>query len=81
MSAKAVIEHVPAGWIKIFKSEGMRAVVDEAGQRIAAIAGEHFEYVPSTNDKFTVAGFVYAADAEGDELEATEKALTKAVYG
>ena len=80
MGAKIRIEHNPAGWAEIFKSAGMRGLVDQAGQRIAGEAGEHCEYRPSVNDRFTVAGFVSAIDSEGDELEATEKVLTKAVH-
>jgi hypothetical protein len=79
MGARIVIEHNSAGWIEIFKSDGMKSVVDAAGERIAAEAGEHFEYTPATKNNFTVAGFV-SGDAEGDELEATDKVLTRAVH-
>ena len=80
MGAKIRIEHNGAGWIDIFKSEGMKAVVDSAGERIAAEAGDHFSYSPGTNNKFTVAGFV-SGDTEGSILEATDKVLSKAVHG
>lgn len=80
MGAKIQIEHNSAGWANIFKSDGMRELVDAAGQRIAAEAGEHFEYRQSSNDRVTVAGFVSAIDEEGDELEATDKVLTRAVH-
>lgn len=80
MGAKIRIEHNPAGWAEIFKSAGMRELVDQTGRRIAGEAGEHFAYRQSTDDNFTVAGFVSAIDSEGDELEATEKVLTKAVH-
>ena len=42
MGAKLRIEHNSAGWAEVFQSEGMKAVVDAAGERIAAEAGEHF---------------------------------------
>ena len=78
MGAKVQIEHNGAAWIEIFKSEAMQAVVDEAGERIAAAAGEHFSYARATDNKFTVAGFV-DGDEEGSILEATDKVLTKAI--
>lgn len=79
MGARLEIEHISAGWIEIFKSAGMQAQVDQTGIRIAAEAGEHFEYTPATNNQFTVAGFV-SGDAEGNIQEATDKVLTKAVH-
>lgn len=79
MGARIVIEHIGAGWAEIFKSEGMKAVVDAAGERIAAEAGEHFGYTPAEKNQFTVGGFV-SGDSEGDELEATDKVLTRAVH-
>ena len=80
MGAKVRIEHNSAGWIDIFKSEGMKAVVDSVGEQIAAEAGDHFSYSPATNNNFTVAGFV-SGDTEGSILEATDKVLSKAVHG
>ena len=79
MSAKIQIEHISKGWIEIFKSAEMQAVVDAAGERIAAEAGEHFAYDQGHNNKFTVAGFV-AGDYQGSVQEATDKVLTKAVH-
>lgn len=79
MGAKIQIEHNSAGWAEIFKSDGVKALVDAAGERIAAEAGEHFQYSPADNNQFTVAGFV-SGDAEGNALEATDKVLTKAVH-
>lgn len=79
MGAKIRIKHISEGWANIFKSPGMRTVVDAAGERIAAEAGEHFSYSPSTHDRHTAAGFV-SGDHEGDMLEATDKVLTKAVH-
>lgn len=80
MGARIEIHHNSAGWMQIFKSEGMRKLVDETGSRIAAEAGPEFAYEPATHDRVTVAGFVYAVDEAGDILEATDKALTKAVH-
>lgn len=80
MGAKIVIEHNPQGWIEVFKSEGMQAVVDAAGQRIAEEAGEDFSYSQAKNNRFTVAGFVGSDNYRGAYLEATEKVLTKAVH-
>ena len=79
MGARIVIEHNSAGWAEIFKSEGMKAVVDAAGERIAAEAGEHFSYSPGIHNNFTVAGFV-SGDEIGNIEEATDKVLTKAVH-
>ena len=80
MGAKIQIEHISAGWVNIFTSPEMKAVVDEAGERIAAEAGEHFTYSPATKNQFTVAGFV-SGDDEGNLEEAMDKVLTKAVHG
>ena len=79
MGARIVIEHNSAGWAEIFKSEGMKAAVDAAGERIAANAGEHFHYEAATNNRFT-AGGVVRGDDEGDILEATDKIVTRAVH-
>lgn len=81
MSAKIKIEHISKGWIEIFKSANMQAVVDEAGQRIAAEAGEHFTYYPADRNQFTVAGFVVSDEHTGAYQEATDKVLTRAVHG
>ena len=80
MGAKVVVEHIPAGWIEVFKSAGMQAVVDEAGERIAAEAGEHFGYMPAKNSNFTAAGFVSSDEYSGAYQEAVHKVLTKAVH-
>jgi len=80
MSAKIIIEHNGKGWIEIFKSPEMQAVVDSAGERIAAEAGEHFGYAQATNNQFTVAGFVSSDEYTGAYLEAVHKVLTKAVH-
>ena len=80
MSVKVTIEHIGSGWIEIFKSPEMQAVVDEAGERIAAEAGVHFGYAPATNSKYTAGGFVSADEYTGSYLEAVHKTLTKAVH-
>lgn len=80
MGAKIRIEHNSQGWIEIFKSEGMQALVDQAGERIAAEAGENFSYYQAKNNRFTVAGFVSSTNYEGAYEEATDKVLTKAVH-
>lgn len=80
MSAKIQIEHIGKGWMEIFKSPEMQAVVDEAGERIAAEAGEHFGYEAVHNNKYTVAGFVSSDEYTGAYLEAVHKVLTKAVH-
>ena len=80
MGAKVRIEHNSKGWAEIFTSAEMQAVVDEAGERIAAEAGEHFQYSPATHSNFTAAGFVVADKYSGAYQEATDKVLTKAVH-
>lgn len=80
MGVKIRIEHNGKGWIDVFKSPGMQAVVDEAGERIANEAGEHFNYSPAKHSQFTAAGFVSADEYTGAYLEAVYKVLTKAVH-
>ena len=80
MSAKVVIEHNSQGLIEVFKSAGMQAAVDAAGEKIRAAAGDHFRYDQATHNQFTVAGFVGADDYEGALEEAEDKVLTKAVH-
>lgn len=80
MGAKVVIEHNGEGWAEVFKSAGMQAVVDEAGEKIRANAGDHFRYDRAQHNRFTAAGFVGADDIEGAYEEAEDKVLTKAVH-
>ena len=80
MGAKIRIEHNSKGWIEIFKSAEMQALVDETGERIAAEAGEHFTYYPGTNSIYTAGGFVSADEYTGSYQEAVHKTLTKAVH-
>ena len=80
MAAKIRIEHVPGGWAQIFLSDGMKAVVDGAGERIASEAGEGFGYISASKNQFTTAGFVSSMTKEADVSEAIDKTLTKAVH-
>lgn len=80
MATKVKIEHIGKGWIEIFTSRNMQAVVDAAGERIAAEAGPHFYYRRGNKNRFTVAGFVCADEYSGAYQEATDKVLTKAVH-
>ncbi len=80
MAAIVTVEHIGKGWIDIFTSAAMQGVVDEAGQRIANKAGEHFGYAPGSKNRFTVSGFVSSDKYSGAYQEATEKILTKAVH-
>ena len=80
MPAKIRIEHNGKGWIEIFKSPEMQAVVDAAGERIAAEAGDHFGYMAAKNNRFTAGGFVSADEFSGAYQEAVDKRLTKAVH-
>lgn len=80
MAAIVTVEHNGKGWIEIFTSPGMQSVVDAAGKRIAAEAGEHFGYKSGSNNRFTAGGFVSSDEYSGVYQEATEKVLTKAVH-
>lgn len=80
MGAKIRIEHIGSGWIEVFKSSGMQAAVDAAGERIAAEAGNHFYYSPAKNSRFTAGGFVSSDEYSGAWQEAVNKVLTKAVH-
>ena len=79
MGARIEIEHISSGWARTCRSISAYARSFAAGMRIAAEAGEHFEYTSGTDNQFTVAGFV-SGDAEGNIQEATDKNLTKAVH-
>lgn len=80
MSTKIQIEHNGKGWIEIFKSKGMQAAVDAAGEKIAAQAGENFRYDQAQHSTFTAGGFVGADNYAGAIEEAEDKVLTKAVH-
>ena len=80
MAAIVTVEHNGKGWIEIFTSPKMQSVVDEAGERIAREAGDHFGYMPGSHNRFTAGGFVSSDEYSGAYQEATEKVLTKAVH-
>ena len=80
MASKVVVEHNNVGWLEIFLSGEMQAVVDSAGQRMAAEAGEGFEYHQHTRNRVSVGGYVQSETKEAAEAEAVDKALTKAVH-
>lgn len=80
MAAIVTVEHISAGWIEIFTSPTMQSVVDEAGNSIAARAGDHFGYHPGSKSRYTAGGFVSSDEYSGAYQEATEKVLTKAVH-
>ncbi|MBR2706260.1 MAG: hypothetical protein IKE74_03345 [Mogibacterium sp.] len=80
MASKVTVEHNSKGWIQIFTSPEMQSVVDAAGERIAAEAGDHFGYMPGSNNRFTAGGFVSSDEYSGAYQEATDKVLTKAVH-
>lgn len=80
MASKVVVEHNNVGWLEIFLSGEMQAVVDAAGQRMASEAGEGFEYHQHTANRVSVGGYVQSETLEAAEAEAIDKALTKAVH-
>ena len=80
MAAIVTIENIGKGWIDIFTSPAMQSVVDTAGKRIAAEAGDHFGYMSGSNNRFTAGGFVSSDEFSGAYQEATEKVLTQAVH-
>lgn len=84
MPAKIRIEHVPEGYMDIWKSDGMQAEVDKAGKRIASEAckgytGEWFRYYPKPGN-FTAMGFVSSTGPSGANYQQRDKALSKAVH-
>lgn len=81
MAATVVVEHNSEGWLEIFLSAEMQAVVDEAGMRIASEAGEGFEYHQHESNRVSVGGYVISETQEAAVAEAVEKSLTKAVHG
>lgn len=80
MASKVVVEHNSAGWLEIFLSGEMQAVVDAAGQKIAAEAGAGFEYHQHTANRVSVGGYVQSETQEAAEAEAVDKVLTQAVH-
>ena len=84
MGAKIVIEHIPEGYLEIWKSSAMQAVVNQAGERIAASANagypnEPFRYYPRMGS-FTALGFVSSTGPSGAYYQQRDKALSQAVH-
>lgn len=74
------LEHVSEGYLEIWKSGNMQAVVDQAGGRIAAEAGEPwFRYYPKPGN-FTSMGFVSSTGPTGAYYQQRDKALSRAVH-
>ncbi len=84
MPSRIRIEHVPQGYMKIWKSDAMQALVDKAGGRIASEAnrgyrGEWFRYYPRPGG-YTAMGFVSSTGPSGAFYQQRDKALSKAVH-
>lgn len=84
MAVSIRIEHLPKGYLEIWKSDAMQAQVDRAGNRIAREAcggysGEPFRYYPKPGN-FTAMGFVSSTGPSGAYYQQRDKALRKAVH-
>ena len=84
MPARIRIEHLPQGYLDIWKSGAMQGVVDEAGKRIASEAcggygKEPFRYYAKPGN-FTAMGFVSSTGPSGAYYQQRDKALSKAVH-
>ena len=84
MPVKIRVEHVPRGYMEIWKSDAMQAEVDRAGNRIASeanrgYAGEWYRYYPKPGN-FTAMGFVSSTGPGGAFYQQRDKALSKAVH-
>ena len=66
------------GLNQLMRSAAVQDLVDARGQRMAAVAGPNFEYVPRRH-KWTARGYVQPANAEGRREEAREKRLNRAL--
>ena len=77
------IQFISEGWRQILNSADVAAIVDETGQRIAARAGEGYEYKPKKlgYGGGRVGGFVVAATQEAREDQAENKTLQGALNG
>ena len=80
MAATVRIEHIPSGYLEIWKSDGMQSAVDSAGQRIAAEAGEPWFRYYAKPGNFTAMGFVSSTGPTGAIYEDNDKALSRAVH-
>ena len=79
MPTKIRIEHISEGYLEIWKSAAMQGVVDQAGERIAAEAGENFRYYPRMGN-FTALGFVDSVGQAGAIEQQQFKSLSRAVH-
>ena len=74
------IEHISKGYLEIWKSPEMQAVVDSAGQSIAAEAGEPWFRYYAKPGNFTAMGFVSSTGPTGAYYQERDKALSRAVH-
>lgn len=84
MSTTIRIEHVPEGYLDIWKSAAMQDVVDQAGRRIedgacAGYVSPPFKYYPKPGS-YTAMGFVSSMGPSGAYYQQRDKALSKAVH-
>ena len=86
MPTKIRLEHIGAGYIKLWKSDGMQAAVDEAGERIASEAWgntpamvETYRYYAKPGN-FTAMGFVSSTGVSGAIYQQQDNALARAVH-
>lgn len=63
---------------ELMRSEPVQAHVDQVGRRVAAAAGDGFEYQPRTH-KWTARGYVRTATAAARRREAEDKVLLAAL--
>ena len=74
------IEHISSGYLEIWKSADMQAVVDTVGENMAAEAGEPwFRYYPKPGN-LTAMGFVSSTGQTGAYYQQRDKALSRAVH-
>lgn len=75
------IEHYSDGWRQILCSQGVKSLVDSAGEAMAARAGDGFAYTPAylNYGGGRVGGFVSAKTYAAMRAEARDKALSMAV--
>lgn len=84
-NSKVKIQWVNQGFKDILNSEDLAEICDDAAEKIAHRAGEHFEakrwysHGIGKGKPGRVASIVRNKDKEGAEEEATNKTLTKAV--
>ena len=81
--ARIRVQHMSSGYMKIWKSQGMYELVDEAGKRIADNANAGFSQPWFKNNtkrgRSTVLGNVAATGPTGDYYQARDGVLSKAV--